>query len=142
MKSKPRYTPETITVYPLDREKLNLDIDQFFHKDSKFPSNIDYNTNGTLALMRQPKLCIIDDEFIGHDVSDKIIFYIYETEKTPDGRELHNCLPTHEVSIKLTELEPYLKPPITLAEFTKDRRGYNTRIRANEADWIRYLNKA
>jgi hypothetical protein len=141
MESSLRHTPETIQVFPLDMEKLNGDIDQFFHKDSKFPANITYRAHGIQALMREPKLCIIDDEFIGHDLKDKITFYVYETERTPDGRELHNCFPTQEVILKLTELGSYSKEPVTLAEFTRDRRGYNSRIRANEADWIRYLNK-
>jgi len=140
MKSKPRYIPETIGVYPLDMRKLNTTINEFFHKDGKFPPNITYEAHGILALIREPKLCIIDDEFVGHDISDKITFYIYETVKTQDGRELHNCLPTHEVSLRLTELDIFLKPIITLANFSKDRRGYNSRIRANEADWVRYLN--
>ena len=49
MKSKPRHTPETIGVYPLDMEKLNTIIDEFFHKDSKFPANITYEAHGVLA---------------------------------------------------------------------------------------------
>ena len=142
MKSKPRYTPETVEVQPIDMAKLNTTINEFFHKDSKFPANIEYHTRGTLAIIRQPNLCIIDDEFIGHDISEKVIFYIYETEKMADGRELHNCLPTHEVSLTLVELSQYLGPVVTLAEFTKERRGYNSRIRANEADWVRYFNKS
>lgn len=141
MKSKPRCTPETIGVYPLDMKRLNTTINEFFHKDGKSPSNITYEAHGTHALIREPNLCIIDDEFVGHDISDKITFYIYETEKTPDGREVHNCLPTHEVSFAITELDTFLKPITTLANFTKDRRNYNSRIRANEADWIRYFNK-
>ena len=143
MKSKPRYTPETIQVYPLDMEKLNTTMNEFFHKDGKFPVNIQYRTSGVLALIRQPRLCIIDDELVGHDISyDKVIFYIYEMETHPDGHKTGHCLPTHEVSLTSAELEQYLKPVITLAEFTKDRRGYNSRIRANEADWVRYFNKS
>ena len=142
MESKPRYTPETIKVYPLDMEKLNADINEFFHKDGTRPTNIEYRAIGTLAIVRQPKLCVIDDEFIGHDISEKIIFYIFETETKPGGGKTHNALPTYETSISLRELEHFLKPEVTLAEFTKDRRGYNSRIRANEADWIRYFNKA
>ena len=142
MKSKPRYTPETVEVQPIDMVKLNTAFNEFFHKDGKFPINIEYHARGIHAIIQQPNLCIIDDEFIGHDTTDKVIFYIYETEKMADGREMHNCLPTHEVSITLAELGRYFKPPVTLAEFTKDRRGYNSRIRANEMDWVRYLNKS
>ena len=141
MKSKPRYTPETVEVQPIDMAKLNTAFNEFFHKDSKFPANIEYRTHGTLAIIRQPNLCLIDDEFIGHDITEKVIFYIYEREEMPDGHIHGHCLPTHEVSVTLAELDQYLKPPITLAEFTKERRGYNSRIRANESDWVRYFNK-
>jgi len=142
MKSKPRYTPETVEVQPIDMTKLNAAINEFFHKDGKFPANIEYHASGILAIIRQPNLCIIDDEFVGHDISEKVIFYIYEWEDLGDGHHRGHCLPTHEVSLTLAELDQHLKPTITLAEFTKERRGYNSRIRANEADWVRYLNKS
>lgn len=141
MKTRQRHTPENIQIYPLDMENLNREIDKFFHESGKHPANITYHAHGNLALMRQPKLCIIDDEFVGHDLSNKIIFYVYEEERFPDGHKVFDAMPTHEVSLPLAELELYLKTPITLAEFTKERRGYNSRIRANESDWIRYLNK-
>ncbi len=141
MKSAPRLTPETVEVQPIDMVRLNTTINEFFHKDDKFPANIEYRANGVLAIIPQPNPCVIDDEFVGHDISGKITFYIYETESLPDGRRMHNAIPTHEVSVTIEELGNYLKPPITLAEFTKERRGYNSRIRSNEADWVRYLNK-
>ena len=72
-----RYTPEIIQVFPLDMEKLNQAIDNSFHEDGGHPAKITYRAHGTLALMRQPKLCIIDDEFIGHALKDKVTFYIY-----------------------------------------------------------------
>ena len=141
MKAKARYTPDTIQVCPLDMKKLNQAIDKFFHEDGKHPANITYHAHGTLALVRQPKLCIIDDEFIGHDLTEKITFYVYEEEHHQDGRFTGYCLPSYETSMPLVELEQYLKTPVTLAEFTKERRGYNSRIQANEAEWIKYLNK-
>ena len=141
MEIKIRYTPENITVYPLDMEKLNIAINEFFHRDGINSPNIEYRTHGKQALIRQPSLCLIDDEFVGHDVGDKVIFYIYETEEIEEGKKVHTCVPTHEISITLPELEKYLTSPISLAEFTQDRRGYNSRIRTNEADWIRFFNK-
>ena len=142
MKSKPRHTPETLQVEPLDMAKLNIAINEFFHEDGRHPVNIRYEARGTHAILRQPKLCLIDEEFVGHDISEKIVFYIYETETQPDGREVFDMLPTHEVIVTLAELEQFLQPPVTLAEFTKERRGYNARIRGNEVDWLRYLNKS
>ncbi len=139
MQSKERYTPETINVTPIDMKKLNNSINEFFHKDGK--QDITYSASGILALMQKPKSCIIDDEFVGHDISDNVTFYVYESGTRSSGIQWHSCLPSHEITLSLNELNEYLKPQISLAEFTKERRGYKSRIRANEADWIRYLNK-
>ena len=141
MKTKIRLVPETIQVHPLDMEKLNQAIDKSFHKDGKHPANITYHAHGKEALMRQPRLCIIDDEFVGHDVADKSTFYIYESETLTEGHFRGNVFPTYEISLSLVELETYLKSPVSLAEFTEERRGYNSRIRANEYEWVKYLNK-
>jgi len=141
MKSKVRYTAETIIVEPVDQVRLNIAVNQLFHNDSKIPANIEYRTRGIHAITRQPKLCIIDDEFVGSDIKDQITFYVFEEETQPDGRHTFSLMPSNEVTLSLGEMEQYLGPPITLAEFTKGRRGYNARIRANEADWIRYFNK-
>ena len=140
METKTRHTPETIKVRPIDKAKLDKAIDDFMRSKEGKP-NITYATGGYHAIINQPKQCLIDDEFVGHDIADKIIWYVYETETTADGRKMHDCLPTHEVTMTLAEMESYLKPGITLAEFTKERRGYNSRIRNNEADWLRYFNK-
>ena len=141
MEIKHRHTPETVTVYPLDMEKLNKAIDGFFHKDKQFPDDTTYRARGILALIYHPKLCLINDEFVGWDLGDKVTFHIYEEGKKGAGHSWFSCLPSHEITLPIKELEPYLKPPMTLAEFTKDRRGYNSRIKVNEADWIRYFNK-
>ena len=141
MEIKHRHTPETVTVYPLDMEKLNENINRFFHNDGQFPENITYEVRGILAFMYHPKFCLINDEFVGWDLGDKVTFHIYEEGKREDGHRWFSCIPSHEVTLPIKELEPYLKPPMTLAEFTKDRRGYNSRIKANEAEWLRYLNK-
>jgi len=142
MESKQRYTPETIMVFPLDMEKLNKTINKFFHeKGGKFPADVTYNARGILALMRHPKLCILNDEFVGQDIGDKITFYVYESWERERGHTWFSCLPSQEISMPIKELEVYLKESTSLAEFTKERRGYNSRIRANEAEWIKYLNK-
>ena len=140
VKEKVRNTPENITVYPLDMARLNEDIDKLGHKD-KAPDNIRYETRGGgHALIRQPKLCIINDEFIGSEVKEEVTFYVY-TEKTHlDGGKSFSCIPESEVTLSLAEVEQYLLPATTLAEFTKERRGYNSRIRSNEGEWMAFLN--
>lgn len=141
MDIKQRHTPETIVAYPINMERLNQSINQTFHKDGMSSPKIEYGTHGIFALIREPSLCLIDDEFVGWDIKEKITFHIYETETREDRMKIHTCLPTHEVTLTIAELEKYLMPPISLAEFTRNRRGYNSRIKANEADWMRYFNK-
>mgnify|MGYP001612777069 CR=1 FL=1 len=141
METKTRYTSETIEVRPIDMEKLNADIEKHFHKDGKHPTNIQYRVHGVLGIISHPKLCFIDDEFVGHELSDKITFYIHETETHLNGKITGNCFPGWEINMCWPELEQYLKPSITLAEFTANIRGYNFRIRNNEGEWRRFLNK-
>ena len=138
---KVKHTPETVQVSPLDTKRLNESINQSFHKDGQYPDNVIFEIHRDFAIMRQPKLCIIDEEFIGEDIEDKAVFSIYKREQLGDGHFTMGCLPEWEVTLTLAELEPYLKPSISLAEFTKERRGYNSRIKSNEAEWVRYLNE-
>lgn len=137
METKERYTTENVLVYPIDIKKLNSTLNSFMHeKIQDSPKDALYEVHGKLAIMRHPKECVIDDEFVGHDIKNKITFYIYKSQSNT-----HECFPSYEVTLTLQELKTYLQNSITLAEFTKDRRGYNSRIRANEAEWIKYLNK-
>ncbi len=140
MATKTKHTPETVQVFPLDKERLNKDINQSFHKDGEYPDNVFFEIHRDFAIMREPKLCIIDEEFIGEDIEDKVAFSIYKQTKLSDGHFTMGCLPEWKVTFTLAQLEPYFKLSVSLAEFTKERRGYNSRIKCNEAEWVRYLN--
>ena len=141
MRIATRYTPETVMCRPIDRTKLDRDINDNFHRNPLGkPSNVTYHTRCGMSLISEPVRAIIDDEFSGFYVDESITFAVWETETHPDGRKTGHCLPTFEVTFTLTELAPYLLPAVTLAEFTKERRGYNSRVRQNEYDWVRHFN--
>ena len=128
MKSAPRHTPDTVMVFPIDMQRLDTDINRFCHEGFTLnhpegkplvpiqrqseSDNKTYATGGTLALMKEPKVCIIDDEFVGHLVTDKATFYVFETEIHTDGHESHCVFPTREVTLTLPELAEYLKPGV------------------------------
>ncbi len=140
MRTKERYTTETIKVRPVDQEKLDKMINEFMHTKYPDPNTI-YHTSSYTALIKSPKSCLIDDEFVGHEITNEITWYVYKTETLANGGKRGFYMPTDEVTMSLAEMEQYLLPETTLAEFTQGRRGYNSRVRQNEADWIRYFNK-
>jgi len=78
---------------------------------------------------------------VGGEVSEGVIWNIYEDTDLPDGTKTFCCLPTHEITTSLLELEVFLCEPVSLAEFTKERRGYNSRIQSNEREWLTAFNK-
>lgn len=135
------FTVENVKVYPIDMDRLNRDIDKLFHGEGKpYPVNIEYKVHGKLGIIKEPSLSLIDDEFVGHDLRDSITFNIFESEDLGNGHKLMSCGPTYEVTLALAQLEDYLLEPVSLAEFTKERRGYNLRIRVNEAQWLSFFN--
>jgi len=143
MKTAQKYTTESIQCQPVNMEKLNQDINAHFHKT---PDNITYSISRKFAIIHQPCLSIIDEEFIGHDIKDKIVFDIHKSEKHPadnqypNGYESFGMFPCYEVKMSLPDIEPYLDTPVSLAEFTKERRGYNGRIQGNEFAWLEHFN--
>jgi hypothetical protein len=143
MDIKKRWTPETIKVYPVDKDKLSAELNEEIHRQHpEIPVTKIFSVRSHQAIIREPKLCLIDDEFYGFEVKDnKIGFEIYWEEKIDDNRREAGCFPAYEVNLKLADLEDYLLPPVTLAEHTKERRNYNARIQRNEYEWIKALNR-
>ncbi len=139
MATKQKYTPETIIVLPVNKEKLDRDITDRFHAEGK-PADVTYSTRGKVAIIINPLKCLIDEEFIGNEITEETItFPIYESG-TKESGGWFSMFPTCEVPFKLIDLNAYFNDPITLAEFTKARRGYNGRIRGNEGEWMEFLN--
>ena len=136
-----KYTAETIMCEPLDTNKLDAAIDAHFHKSPNGKPEVTYHTIWTMAIIRQPKRAIISDEFVGSDIGDTITFNVYEEIRSPDGKITGHVFPDWEIKLSLAELAEYLMPAVTLAEFTKQRRGYNSRIIGNESAWMRHFNK-
>lgn len=143
MEKQPRYTPDTVQVFPVDMDKLNKAINEHFHKDATIPATTTYRAHGQEALMRQPKLCMIDDEYVGYDVkpADKIAFYVYEQRQLEEHKFSCDAIASWTINLTLADMEQYLKPAVSLAEFTKDANFNKSRIIDNRNKWIQYLNK-
>jgi hypothetical protein len=141
-----KLTAEAIQCQPIDTVKLDHDINENLHKSHpEFPANKVFSVRGKFAIVREPKLSLIDEEFCGCDLTDRVELGIYSEEMItePNGNK-HGTVgifAEFEERLTLLELEPYLLPLVTLAEFTKGRRGYNGRIKANENEWMRHFNK-
>ncbi len=133
---KTKYTAESIQCYPVNMDKLNTEAKRICRETD----TIKYHVDGAQALVKSPKIAIIDDEFVGGKVSKEVTFNVFKTEYRPSGSKVFSCLPSYEVTLTLAGLEEYLNAPVSLAEFTKERRGYNSRIKANESSWMDYFN--
>ena len=133
-----KYTAENVTVYPISKAKINA------HVMEKIPHEHSDRLDVTFswAIVKSPKLAIINDEFVGTDITDnKIVLDVYRTTLRPDGSESFSMMPEYQITFTTDEIEPYLDKPVTLAEFTKERRGYNSRIEQNERSWVRFFNQ-
>lgn len=140
-KQTTKYTAETIKARPIDMERLNKDLDNWVHEQHPDqPANVRNKTIGKHALVYEPKRSIIDEEFIGSELGAKITFYVYEETHEEGKLKSFGIFPTREATFTLDEVEKYLLPEVTLAEFTKERRGYNSRIQSNEYSWMKHFN--
>ena len=138
-----KYTAETVICQPIEKVKFDNDINEFLHKQLNTKPSIIYSTRAKEAIIREPILSIIDKEFIGCTIKEdeKITFGVYEEERTDETHGTFSCMPTYEIKLTLLELNGYLLPETTLAEFTKPRRNYNSRIIGNEREWMNVFNK-
>jgi hypothetical protein len=138
-----KYTAENVKCQPIDKVKLDKDINELLHKQLNTESNITYSSHRKEAIIREPKLSIIDEEFIGVclDENEKITFNIFTETRIDETRRSFGCFPEYEIKLTLNELADYLLPETTLAEFTKERRKYNNRIINNESEWMEVFNK-
>jgi hypothetical protein len=139
---KMKYTAETIQCYPINRDKLSKHLDEIIHKEHTDDKKV-YSVAHKIAVVLEPKPGLINEEFIGGEGK----YYIQchgEYDELGDDNKIHHyfdCLPSYEFTFDFADIMPYLMPVISLAEFTKERRGYNARIRNNELEWMRYFNK-
>lgn len=132
------WTPETIKCRPIDTEKMEGAIVEW----RKPKDGESYKMGCSLAIIETPRLAIIDDEFVGSDIDgNEVSFSVWVEGVGDDGLRWGSCFPEFSVALTIEELEQYLLPEITLAEHTKNRRGYNSRIRCNEAEWMREFNR-
>ena len=109
--AKIKYTAETITCYPINMESLNNMVNEFFHKDNPNLTT-EYRLHGKSAIVREPSMAVIDEEFIGGDIETEVTWHIYETETKPGGGKIGHVVPRHEFTLTLFELELYLEAPI------------------------------
>ena len=130
---KMKYTADNVMVQVIDTERLVRKLNASIHRNK--PDDKTYEIVGTWALIRHPVIAIINDEFVGKQ-SNKFEFDMYGSEGG-----IHDCLPTYKFTLSLAKLEPFVKSDVTLTEFTKGRRGYNSRIISNESEWLKAFNR-
>jgi len=130
-----KYTAENIMCYPIDKAKLSEYLNNVIHE--RHPDDdMNYEVVHDRAIVIKPRPGWLTEEFVGGEGKYRISAH----EKMEIGKWC-SCAPIYEFEFNFADITPFLKKQITLAEFTKERRGYNSRIRCNEAEWMRYFNK-
>jgi hypothetical protein len=96
-----------------------------------------------LALVTEPHPCLICEEFVAYmpnkDGKWQLDIYCEGTDRK-GGVSWMGILPTKMVTVNREDLEKVAGEPVTVAEFAKDRRGYNYRIQSNEYLLFGWLN--
>lgn len=91
------------------------------------------------GFISNPSPAIVDRDIIVNFPEDDGKFEFVMHKVTESGGV--NLLPHAAIRLTPEELEQYLGETTTLAEFTKDRRGYNSRLKSNEAEVQEWLNE-
>lgn len=136
MTTNVKYNAHTIKIQPIDRDKINAAINKEYPDPNPL---VTWEIAHGLGIIKFPKKAVISSDLVGHDINDNVILSLYRKEKTDRGFS-HGCLPEHEITLTLEELEQYLLPEITLHEFAD--QGYETHHRrsANYAIWLNHFN--
>jgi hypothetical protein len=135
-----KYTPEIVKCHPISKEKIDKYVNECILKQTGEGDHVAYDTGREMAIITKPKLCVIDQEYIGLDLGKVFEIRAFRSEKHNDGSISFGCTHAYVVPMPLDDIKNYLLPEVTLAEFTKPRRGYNSRIVSNEHNWVKYLN--
>ncbi len=140
---KQKFDFENTMVYLIDTEALAKNICEELEYDSDL---VIKQFNGMIL---EPKVCLVCTEIVAHlvDKDGTLTIDLYPPDHkvvTKDGNFATSISMFPKMTCKLTpdEIYPFLKDnPITLAEFTKGRRGYNGRLERNEYELVKYLNE-
>ncbi len=132
-----KYTFDNITVYPLDLAKLRT---HFSLEVGEYAAVKTFT-----GLILEPKPTLIDTEIVtsGCDLDGKVSLDIWKDPPADaNGRLSIPMCPSWQTKITPEALkDEYTLEPVTLAEFVADRRGYNSRLKANERAVTEWFNE-
>jgi hypothetical protein len=133
------YSAENTLCRPINEKALLVGLPT----EDKESTDLKWRFHQPLALVTEPRICLVSYEFIGYlpekDGKWRINIFCEGTDRK-GGVSWMGILPTKMVTVNREDLEKVAGEPVTVAEFAKDRRGYNSRILGNESLLFGWLN--
>lgn len=123
-------TFENTKVIILNNETLEKDLQEMLGE----PAELFYKT---AFIVRDGKLLGSIVTEIGATEAENGMVKVPISKKKEGFLQLYH---TWEVSFDISDIEKYKEKEITLAEFVKDRRDYNSRLANNERLVLQWLN--
>ena len=96
------------------------------------------------GLVLKPKIGLLDTEIVLRPLPDVGTFAIsiWPADKEIEGGGTSMAMfPKWSVEMSPDELEPFVIESMPIAEYVKDRRGYNGRLKSNEHAVTKWLNQ-
>lgn len=127
------HTFDNTMVNVLDQEKLNAEFSEKIGEPVQF--------KGWQGFIDSPKHGVIDREMVIQTSDFTLDIFKADTKPEKGKPGKMHIMPNWSVKVDIDDLREYIKETVTLAEFTKERRGYNSRLIANESGTVRWLNE-
>lgn len=130
----PKYTFNNTHIRPIDVKAFARTFDT--------PEPCEIKTFD--GYIESPKQGLTSDEMVVFllNKNGEFVIDLYPADYTDDKGVTHISLfPKWSATFSPADLKPFLGEPVMLAEFTKERRGYNGRLENNEAGIVRWLNQ-
>jgi len=137
-----KWTEDNIIVRPIDTKSIAKQINNECHLEPEHGGKRYYVTIGEIGVILEPKRAYLDAECCGDDIENDatINLLIYEREDIDEHNHFMGVFPTLEEHFTLSEIEPFLRDPVSLKVFMGKRYNYNGRIENNLHNWLRHFN--
>ena len=135
------YTAENTFCHPINQAELLKEMP----KETEDSIDLRWRLHMPMALITEPKPCLIGKELIAFfplDEEGVWKLWVYRQGKNrATEEEFFIIYPYTALVLDLGELLKVAGETVSVAKYTENRRGYNPRIRNNEAVLFDWLNK-
>lgn len=131
-----KLTMEQVQVRILDKKGLEKSISEHIKQEICI--------RGFEGFIESPKMGFVDKEIcaIEKDKDNMFRVTLHEPTKTnEDGSRSVSIFPIGTIGLDYEDIKPFFGETVSLAEFCKERRGYNPRLKNNEREIMNWINE-